>query len=440
MNSIALVVVRPNSSRLPNKHNRIIGDRTSLDWTISRLTPICDLVIICTTEQGLNAYSTYQRDGVIVHAPISDENLVVTRLIATAKTFKSKQYVIVSGDCPLISTSLVKQLISTSNNSKDFDVVNFKDEAPHVGVEVVKRSALLRFTETCHLSSRLQPNINTIQVMKFLESNIVKSLRLTLDNFADLAFHREAYTVALNHGRNYDYEAICDLINDGFTFNKLNEHVTQKPLTHDVPRTIFSTRSNSKIGVGHLSRCIALAQYYNEIEHRSVHFHTNDDLGGNELLNRYGYECDLDYHHSTHFLVLESDFHKYDYIHDRPGLSTIDWYNRYFDDPTYGVNLRLNYIPNPIKHDVVYTFGMGKWAPIGKDLANRNNADYVEGDILPHLKGANKVVTAWSQTAREALYLGKEVEVYSGDDADTKLCKHLESKGVLKWKGQLNKI
>jgi len=136
---------------------------------------------------------------------------------------------------------------------------------------------------------------------------------------------------------------------------------------------------------------------------------------------------------------MENDFINWEFIYDTPHKIT---YNYGKVSPASPVNYRINYIPHVIESDVVVTFGKGEFVKYGESIFNtlpvcEKHILYNVDNLPSYLKGAKRIITVWSQTAREAIALGKIPEVYSANTVDDKICKKLDKKGVLTWKGNM---
>ena len=437
-----IILARPNSSRLPDKHNRIIGDRTLMDWVIERARSVTDTVVISTTPNGVKSYLKYSVP--ILFSDSIDEDNVCGRIRYAAESWPVNQsdiIVTILGDCPLADPNLILKLVSQLAQSDCDYATGVGGFHSHAGIEVIRRSAINRIPDGEHLSIGLQ-SLTKLEVPLGFEP---VRFRSSVDNFADLAFMRECYQVLSLKGRDFNYENVLFLLStENVTLMCINAHVNQKSVTFntDKPNIALITKGDECIGIGHIARAIAIAQRFNEIGHRHIHFFVNDHPLVNAMLTRYGYIKDLDYSYDLP-TIKTMDFKSWEFIHDYPEHTTYDYDVEYRNDPTFAVNYRLNYTI-PIKCNVVVSFGQGDYAKYGKQIfeqltTNDSHLFKCEPNLVRYLKGANRIITIWSQTARECIALGKIPEVYSTNLKDDELCKYLDKKGVLKWQGNLFK-
>lgn len=433
MKIITLITARPNSARLPDKHNRMIGNKTLMQWVISRVEPISHQIVICTTYGNEEYYAKYVNDTISVHAPDMDENNVVGRIKKAAITYNGDIYITICGDCPLVSTPLLEYMISSIRFNIDYVTVPGKHS--HEGIEVLTRKGLLKLKDGEHISismkalkSRVMPELN--ELTKF---------RASVDNHADLAFMREANKILGDD--KFNYNNVRDLIRTFPIITKLNEHVNQKSVNFHTnkPNIAIITEGNYLDGLGHVARAIGLAQEYNECQHKHVEIYINNNDKTINMLERAGYEKDLDFFIGTPTIV-ESEYDKWEFITDKKENQTLTYGDIYLENPSFATNKRLLYTLAPIESDILISFGMGQYTKyIDKVMETVDNCHIISiqdvSNIGDYLLGTQKLITMWSQTAREAMLLGVNVEVYSANEEDDALCKQLHEKKYLTWLG-----
>lgn len=113
--TVAFVPARVSSQRLPRKHYELIGELSILEWVHKRIedSRYIDEVLLCVPDEpGAEDLLTYGCgigfSPFLYHGRIDD---VVGRLAAAAQFAKAELCVLVSGDCPLLCTELMDQLI-----------------------------------------------------------------------------------------------------------------------------------------------------------------------------------------------------------------------------------------------------------------------------------------------------------------------------------------
>lgn len=429
MSKIALVIANPDSPQLPDKHNRMIGNHTVMEWIINSLYKVVDSVAICTTKEGLPYYNRYINTRVNVVAPDIDETDVMGRIKKAAEILKGNYYLIVSGDFPLISVSYMRDCLEQLMINHNFDGCTIGDT-----VEAITHKGVNKLEYGEYITLNKVSNLNIFSILTL--NDIRCNFRCKLENFADLAFLRECYARC-----EFTLEGVSSYVNANSDIKKINEHVDSGVLDLATPNVAFITEGNDEIGIGHLARCISLAQYYNECCGKHIHFYVNNNPLVIELLNRYGYEINLDF--SYGFPVIDSSkFSQWKFIIDTYSMTSIDYDLEYRKNPCYAVNYRLNYVNESESSYCIISFGKGKFSKYGlkiwEDLQCVDSY-YLHNskDIAKQIKGAERIITVWSQTARECIFMGKVPEVYSTNYKDDLLCEFLHNKGVLIWQGNL---
>jgi len=323
--------------------------------------------------------------------------------------------------------------------SRRYDAAMLGAGTSHVGADAITYEGIMKFEYGEHLSLDLVPNLNMFKLM--ILPGIYADFRATVDNFADLAFLREC--VRMVTPENFTFDGVSQYIKLFPSIVNLNKHVSQKSLNFktDKPNIAFITEGNDKIGMGHIARSIAMAQEHNECNHKHIHFYVNRNDMVVDTLEKYGYEYDKDYSFGLPVFV-QDEFDDWEFVHDTYHYTTIDYDGMYRKNPAFAVNYRLHYVPTEMPSRCVVSFGKGKFFKYGQLVAgmNKNSVLLHNSNMVPDwLKTSSKVITVWSQTAREAIFLGKVPVVYSTNKLDDKLCKYLDKKGHLKWKGNLFK-
>jgi len=123
---VAIVEARMTSSRLPGKHLMKINGRPVLWYLLNRLKLIDDIdeiVVAMTNRSEDDALEKFVKEsGFSVFR--GSELDVMGRVLAAAKTYEADVICEITGDCPIIDTDLVKQLIQTYMENEDVQYVN----------------------------------------------------------------------------------------------------------------------------------------------------------------------------------------------------------------------------------------------------------------------------------------------------------------------------
>jgi hypothetical protein len=272
---------------------------------------------------------------------------------------------------------------------------------------------------------KLQPKLSKHPVV-FNEN---KSFRLTIDNHLDLFFHR-----MLQKETTYTYDGVVKYLENNPMLTNIVGNTTN---TLSNKKLLLVCKSNKNIGIGHLSRTIAQAEMYNQ-SGASVKLNVSANQMTVDFLKERGFEYELDYEFTDTYSI--NNYDNYDFVlFDEPEKQNLSWMDFYLTDPTHGVSKRLWYYKNKggvPQFDVLQSFGLGdNQKLIDLDLVEVDNNKY--DSFYDKLINYKKIITTFSQTAREAMFLGLEVECYSTNQIDSYICKELEKQNRLKWKGEI---
>jgi spore coat polysaccharide biosynthesis protein SpsF (cytidylyltransferase family) len=415
MKICSIILARPESSRLPEKHKRLINGKMELEYVIDVCKQVSSITVLATTNDKY--YSTFGKlVDKYMYFNINDDDINL-RIQMIHKYINADYYLLVSADCPVLSVSIIKNLINLVHDSKK-DYIFGTGTTSFCGVDVLRGSKVKDLIETNNICLKLQPKLNG-QEIKFNESN---QYRITYDNYLDLFFHN---CVAKN--TDYTYENVIKFLNNNTNISKINTTINNDRMGG---KYLFVPSSNSEIGLGHLSRSIAVAEEYNS-QGGAVRFLINKNKESIKFMEERGFKENLDYF----FKVDDQLYTKV--IYDNPNLTTLDWYNLNITNPKFGVSRRLNYYINNVpKYDKLYSFGLGMHQLfLSKFQIEEDNTNYT--NFYEKLANYKTIVTMWSTTAREAIFLGKNVEVYTNNKIDAKICRILDKEKIITYKGDI---
>lgn len=125
MKTVVIVQARMGSTRLPDKVLKKIGSATMIELLLKRLSKAkeADLIVVATSTHSRNLplVKHVQKLGFICEQ--GSENDVLDRYVQAARKHNADIVVRVTGDCPLIDSVLVDQVISKFKTGK-FDYIS----------------------------------------------------------------------------------------------------------------------------------------------------------------------------------------------------------------------------------------------------------------------------------------------------------------------------
>ncbi|MGB5494475.1 MAG: NTP transferase domain-containing protein, partial [Sedimenticolaceae bacterium] len=275
--TVAFVVARLNSSRLPGKQLRKIGDRSILQWIVRSLAGChsLDQVVLATVAELDNQPL---RDFAAEHdlpcfwfeGEVDD---VVGRLTTAARQFEADICVLVSADCPLVHGPSVDRMVSALRLQPAADYVRILPATDgthslHEGVQVARRRAW-EIAETMsdrpelreHQFPAIYQNKDRFQsVAVTLEPSVYGPMhRMSVDTWADLEFMESLSANLQAEGRSFDLPSAVALLKRRPSLLDINAHVYQRRLVEDVKRVLFVVDVGGPYGYGHFMRCRELA-------------------------------------------------------------------------------------------------------------------------------------------------------------------------------------
>lgn len=204
-----IIIARPTSSRLPNKHNLKIGDLTLMEWVIRNAKAVSDVVVIATTKGGSSYYESY---GLPIYSfqDLDDSN-VCGRIRRVLNMLDSEIVITMLGDCPLIDSNLVVDMYRVLK-SCDADYVFVPGKHNHVGIEVFRRERMLDINDGEHLSIEIGKHtpVNTYLHLEDVE------FKASIDTQIDLDFMNTCHSMV----NKFNYYNVLHLLSKGIDNEK----------------------------------------------------------------------------------------------------------------------------------------------------------------------------------------------------------------------------
>lgn len=196
MKTVAVVQARMGSLRLPGKVLKIIGNQTSIERQIERLSyaSTLDSVVLATTqlEQDDELASLAESKGWNIFRGAADD--VLSRYVDASLEHKADLVVRITGDCPLIDSGVVDEVVRMAAGSDAGYLSNIEPPTYPNGldVEVFPIASLLwasnntpRIEEREHVTTQLRKS-PLIKKANLYWSHDLSSERWTLDTQEDL--------------------------------------------------------------------------------------------------------------------------------------------------------------------------------------------------------------------------------------------------------------
>ncbi|WP_035587207.1 cytidylyltransferase domain-containing protein [Hippea jasoniae] len=279
MKTIAFVPVRLTSSRLPEKHLKLIGDRTLLSWVVKRLKSCkeIDEIVICTPEEKENdkLISFCKEEDVRLYIYNGSVNDVVGRLASAARQFGADICVLGSGDCPLLCSKTIDKLVSLLKSNPDYSIACLKQSKKpliHEGIGVVKREVWEladKLSDTPQLRENHFPVLKTkkdrfkrFKTICIEDDEIFYRLnhRISVDTPMDLEFMNAVYQELKSIGKEFNLINTIELLEKKPQLMEINKNVKQKDLNDKSYNILMVVSAVSNYGYGNLMRSLEIGR------------------------------------------------------------------------------------------------------------------------------------------------------------------------------------
>ena len=243
INYAAIIEARMGSSRLPGKVALKINNIPTIILLIDRLKQVksIDKVIVATTVSDNNNPLCKLLTKNKIDFFRGSENNVLERVLKTAKQFKVKNIVQITGDCPLIDPQIVSQMILIHQNNKFDFVSNSKIRTYPDGMDVDIFS-----TNTLKKCSKLTKNKHDLEhvtlFMKrkkklFEQCNIMATqnlhlpkLGLTLDEYEDFELIKVIFKKFWKNRKNFSCLEIVNFLKSNYKISSINKNVKRNKI------------------------------------------------------------------------------------------------------------------------------------------------------------------------------------------------------------------
>jgi spore coat polysaccharide biosynthesis protein SpsF len=257
--TVAFVVARLSSSRLPAKQFRTIGYKSILDWITDELKKskeLAEIVITTASEPANEPLREYAKEhDISCFWYEGDVNHLTTRLRKAAEYHNAEISVMISADCPLISAKILDLLIRELKNSADKELihVNPDNEGNHPMLEGIIISRLRAWQRADDLADRpelrehqfpvifLNPELFTFKEVILPPEYYFKKHRFSVDTYADLVFMNTIYDELKNQGDEFNLLNVSRLLKEKPYLMEINSHVKQRALIENEKKALFIT-------------------------------------------------------------------------------------------------------------------------------------------------------------------------------------------------------
>ena len=241
MKIVAVVQARMGSTRLPDKVMMRIGNIPMIELLLSRLSKSEHItqVVVATSKNKNNLPLIDHVQSLGYEVYCGSENDVLSRYYNAAKQTKADLVIRITGDCPVIDSSLVDEVIEGFlNNKADYASNREPPTYPDgLDVEVISIKALEKaykkakedferehVTPYIYLTEKENYNLGSCE-----EAIDNSQYRLTLDESSDYEAIKEVYK-RFNNKIDFDYDELIELLDRNPYIKEINCSVSQKQI------------------------------------------------------------------------------------------------------------------------------------------------------------------------------------------------------------------
>lgn len=300
---VAVIQARMGSSRLPGKSLLPLAGRPVIWHVAERLkrSQRLDRIVLATTtaaaDHPLADYAA-TLGLTVVRGP---ERNVLARFIQAAELTRADVVVRVTGDCPLVDPWLVDYLVDALPDDAGYVRVEPDGVLIDEGVDPCTTWALHRLAAVAgddpvaqeHVTGYFKVHPDTVPVARCPAppERWFRGARISVDTPADLAFLEAVHRRMGAGPGEVDVVKLAALLREEPELMAVNRHVVRKEMRVDDHTVLIRCDGDARIGLGHVVRCLAVAEALRDRHGCRVQFAIESGQPAVELATRHGFAC-----------------------------------------------------------------------------------------------------------------------------------------------------
>ena len=306
MRTVAIIQARLGSSRLPGKVLMPLAGKPVLWHIIHRLRQCrtLDAIAVATStsraDDPVEAFAMSQ----LVECVRGPEDNVLARYALAAEQTQADIVVRVTGDAPLVDPAMLDELVrALIQRGADFSTGEPGVPCIHEGFCAFSRRALDKLVRQAgqdpvareHVTAYFKehPGFVPIAYVTVDPEYQLGGCRISVDTPADLRFLEEVYARLGVAAGDADVRDVVRLLRAAPELLKINAHVHQKGAGEVSRLVVFRCDGDRELGLGHVYRCLALADELRDSHACGVRFALVRGTIGADLIRSAGYAVDL---------------------------------------------------------------------------------------------------------------------------------------------------
>jgi len=298
----AIIQARMNSTRLPGKILAPLAGKPVLGHVIERLrrSQTVDLIVIATSDHPCDdALVDFARAQSVELVRGSEQN-VLQRFAKAAEQFAPDIIVRVTGDAPMVDPAMLDLMVhKLQQEGAEYCTIAKGVPSIHEGFCLCTRAAFDRLLAEAaedpiaieHVTAYFvaHPEKFHIAYAQVPVAQQFEGARMSVDTPRDLLFFEELYRRLGVPAAQADMGAVVRLLKSAPELLEINGHVYQKKATDRTVKALIRCDGDSQVGLGHVVRCLALADELREIHGCGVSFAILSGEAGKHMIKGAGF-------------------------------------------------------------------------------------------------------------------------------------------------------
>ena len=303
---VAVIQARMGSSRLPGKVLMPVAGKPLLEHIIDRLrrSKTVDEIVIATSDNTSDDPLVEFAQNRGVPLVRGSEDNVLLRYNKAAEEINADVIIRVTGDAPLVDPEVMDRLVRTLlQEGAEYCTIETGINSIHEGFCTFTRGALKRLMAEAsgdpvaieHVTAYFVAHPEKFHIAWIPVSNEhrFESARLSVDTPADVEFIEELYRLLGVAAGEANIADVVQLLRTRPELVKINGHVYQKKATDISHKVLIRCDGDSSTGLGHVMRCLALAEDLREKQGCGVVFAMASGEPGIKLVREAGFPLEL---------------------------------------------------------------------------------------------------------------------------------------------------